>query len=131
MDQAHEAAAPPVPGWTAIAGRTRKVPGYSRPQKGAAGGDEIRAVRCYLHQSRSPGPEVRLDPVLEQAFREAAVACLDSLYGFALALCHNAVAAEDLVQETYLRALRAPHKAEPDQGLRSWMFAILHNIWRN
>jgi RNA polymerase sigma-70 factor (ECF subfamily) len=72
-----------------------------------------------------------VDPVPEQAFRDAAVACLDSLYGFALALCRDSVEAEDLVQETYLRALRAPHKAEPGQGLRNWMFVILHNIWRN
>lgn len=67
----------------------------------------------------------------DRAFREAAVACLDGLYGFALSLSRDRTAAEDLVQETYLRALRAPRKAEPGPGLRSWMFAILHNVWRN
>jgi RNA polymerase sigma-70 factor (ECF subfamily) len=67
----------------------------------------------------------------ESCFREAAVACLDGLYGFALSLCRDRALAEDLVQETYLRALRATRKAEPGPGLRSWMFAILHNVWRN
>lgn len=67
----------------------------------------------------------------EQAFRQAAVACLDGLYGFALSLCRDATLAEDLVQETYLRALRARRKAEPGSGLRSWLFTILHNVWRN
>ncbi|MET0552490.1 MAG: sigma-70 family RNA polymerase sigma factor [Vicinamibacteria bacterium] len=67
----------------------------------------------------------------DRAFREAAVACLDGLYGFALSLSRDRAAAQDLVQETYLRALRAPRKAEPGPGLRSWMFAILHNVWRN
>lgn len=67
----------------------------------------------------------------DRAFREAAVACLDGLYGFALSLSRDRALAEDLVQETYLRALRAPRKAEPGPGLRSWMFAILHNVWRN
>jgi RNA polymerase sigma-70 factor (ECF subfamily) len=72
-----------------------------------------------------------LDPAPEEAFREAAVACLDTLYGFALALSRDAAQAEDLVQETYLRALRARNKAAPGDGLRSWLFAILHNVWRN
>lgn len=67
----------------------------------------------------------------ERAFREAAVECLDGLYGFALSLCRDGATAEDLVQETYLRALKAPHKAEPGAGFKSWLFAILHNVWRN
>ena len=72
-----------------------------------------------------------MDPVPDQAFRDGTVACLDALYGFALALCRDPVQAEDLVQETYLRALRARNRAVPGEGLRSWMFAILHNVWRN
>jgi RNA polymerase sigma-70 factor (ECF subfamily) len=67
----------------------------------------------------------------ERAFREEAVDHLDGLYGFALSLCRDRVTAEDLVQETYLRALKAPRKAEPGPGLKSWLFAILHNVWRN
>ena len=72
-----------------------------------------------------------MDPVSDQAFRDGTVACLDALYGFALALSHDPGKAEDLVQETYVRALRAVNRPEPGEGLRSWMFAILHNIWRN
>jgi RNA polymerase sigma-70 factor (ECF subfamily) len=75
--------------------------------------------------------EAELDPAPDLEFREAALACLDSLYGFALTLCRDRARAEDLVQETYVRALRARRKAEPGQGLRSWLFAILHNVWRN
>jgi RNA polymerase sigma-70 factor (ECF subfamily) len=68
---------------------------------------------------------------VERAFREGAVEHLDGLYGFALSLCRDPVTAEDLVQETYLRALKAPRKAEPGPGMKSWLFAILHNVWRN
>ena len=71
------------------------------------------------------------DKEQERAFREAAVEHLDGLYGFALSLSRDGVTAEDLVQETYLRALRAPRKAEPGPGMKSWLFAILHNVWRN
>jgi RNA polymerase sigma-70 factor (ECF subfamily) len=67
----------------------------------------------------------------ECAFHQGAVEHLDGLYGFALSLCRDRVTAEDLVQETYLRALKAPHKAEPGPGMKSWLFAILHNVWRN
>ena len=72
-----------------------------------------------------------MDAVSDQAFRDGTVACLDALYGFALALCRDPGQAEDLVQETYVRALRAANRPAPGEGLRSWMFAILHNIWRN
>jgi RNA polymerase sigma-70 factor (ECF subfamily) len=53
------------------------------------------------------------------------------LYRFALTLTRNRAAAEDLVQETYARALAARHKASPHESLRSWQFVILHNAWRN
>ena len=67
----------------------------------------------------------------EEVFRQVAVACLDGLYGFALSLSRNPVVAEDLVQETYLRALKARRKADPTENVRSWLFTILHNVWRN
>jgi len=67
----------------------------------------------------------------EQAFREATLACLDGLFGFAMALARDPAVAEDLVQETYLRALSARHKADPSENVRGWLFTILHNAWRN
>lgn len=67
----------------------------------------------------------------DEEFRTAAVACLDGLYGFALALSRDRGAAEDLVQETYVRALAARRRASPDENLRGWLFTILRNIWKN
>jgi RNA polymerase sigma-70 factor (ECF subfamily) len=67
----------------------------------------------------------------DEAFRRAAVACIDGLYGYALALSRDRRAAEDLVQETYARALAAPRKAAPEENLRGWLFTILGNIWKN
>jgi RNA polymerase sigma-70 factor (ECF subfamily) len=71
------------------------------------------------------------DPEAAEEFRRAAVACLDGLFGFAYTLCHDRTAAEDLVQETYLRALSARHKPGPGENVRGWLFTILHNVWRN
>lgn len=64
-------------------------------------------------------------------FSESALEHLDSLYGFAIALTRNPTEAEDLVQETYLRAARAFGRLMPDSNLKSWLFAIMRNIWLN
>jgi len=64
-------------------------------------------------------------------FAERTLACLDALHAFALSLCHERAVAEDLVQETYLRALRAARRPGPEEDARPWMFTILHNVWRN
>jgi RNA polymerase sigma-70 factor (ECF subfamily) len=64
-------------------------------------------------------------------FRRSALACLDGLYSFARSLAKSRPAAEDLVQETYVRALRAAHRPSDPAGMRPWLFTILHNIWRN
>ena len=56
---------------------------------------------------------------------------LDGLYSYALVLSRNQAEAEDLVQETCLRALRAMKRLRPDSNVKSWLFTILRNIWLN
>ena len=56
---------------------------------------------------------------------------LDGLYSYALILSRNRTEAEDLVQETCLRALRAMDRLRPDSNAKSWLFTILRNIWFN
>ena len=56
---------------------------------------------------------------------------LDGLYSYALVLSRNRTEAEDLVQETCLRALRAMARLRPDSNVKSWLFTILRNIWLN
>src|SRR5438045_9384073 len=65
------------------------------------------------------------------AFETEALACLDSLYRTALRLTRVPADAEDLVQETYLKAFRAADRFEPGTNLRAWLFTILHNIALN
>ena len=67
----------------------------------------------------------------EQDFRESALQHLDGLYGHAMTLAGNQAEAEDLVQETYLRALQAFERLRPDSNLKSWLFTILRNIRLN
>src|ERR1700730_744201 len=65
------------------------------------------------------------------AFEAEALASLGSLSRAALRLTRNPADAEDLVQETYLKAFRAAGTFEPETNLRAWLFTILHNTARN
>lgn len=56
---------------------------------------------------------------------------LDGLYGYAVVLSRSSTEAEDLVQETCLRALRALGQLRPDGNIKSWLFTILRNVWLN
>jgi len=56
---------------------------------------------------------------------------LDGLYGYAMVLSRNRTEAEDLVQETCLRALRAVGRLRTNGNVKSWLFTILRNIWLN
>ena len=64
-------------------------------------------------------------------FRQAALGHFDALYGFAMVLTHNQTEAEDLVQETYLRAMPAFDQLVPDSNLKSWLLTIMRNTWLN
>ena len=67
----------------------------------------------------------------EDEFSAAALDLLDPLYGAALRLTRNADRAQDLVQDTYLKATRARGRFEPGTNLKAWLYTILHNTWRN
>jgi RNA polymerase sigma-70 factor (ECF subfamily) len=58
-------------------------------------------------------------------------AYMDGLYAYAMVLSRNPAMAADLVQETYLRALKAKKSLRPDSNVKSWLFTILRNIWLN
>src|ERR1700756_340758 len=62
-------------------------------------------------------------------FEELAMPLFDSLYNFASWLVHNKSNAEDLVQETYLKALRGFALFQPGTNFRAWMFRILRNTF--
>jgi RNA polymerase sigma-70 factor, ECF subfamily len=70
-------------------------------------------------------------PVNNAGFAHAAMEHIDSLYGYALTLTRDATEAEDLVQETYVRAASAAHRPEADGNLKGWLFVIMRNAWLN
>jgi RNA polymerase sigma-70 factor, ECF subfamily len=56
---------------------------------------------------------------------------MDGLYGYAVALTRDRTIAADLVQETYVRALKAKDSLREDRNIKSWLFTITRNIWLN
>src|ERR1700716_1675144 len=61
----------------------------------------------------------------------AGIEHIDGLYSYALVLTRNHAEAEDLVQETYVRALQAMGRLRADSNMKGWLFTILRNVWLN
>jgi RNA polymerase sigma-70 factor, ECF subfamily len=80
-------------------------------------------------------PPTRADSVpgadREDEFAREALTYIDSLYGTALRLTRRPADADDLVQDTYLKAFRAADQFERGTNLKAWLFTILHNTFLN
>ena len=66
-----------------------------------------------------------------QEFEKMALEHLDTLYGVALRLTRNEQNAEDLVQDTYVRALRFYERFEWGTNIRAWLLRIMTNTFIN
>jgi RNA polymerase sigma-70 factor, ECF subfamily len=67
----------------------------------------------------------------QERFADLAMEHMPSLYTAALRMTRNPADAEDLVQETYLKAFRAFHTFEEGTNLRAWLYRILTNTFIN
>jgi len=70
---------------------------------------------------------MKLDPVI----RDQVLATVPSLRAFAISLSGNIDRADDLVQETLLRALAHIDSFEPGTNMPAWLFTILRNLFRS
>lgn len=77
-------------------------------------------VEALDQETAPPGNKVTED------FEKGVLAQLDSLYRTALRMTNNPQEAEDLVQETMLKAFRFAHTYQPGTNLRAWLFRILN-----
>jgi RNA polymerase sigma-70 factor (ECF subfamily) len=65
----------------------------------------------------------------DESFARDALPWMDDVYRFALSLTRDQVDAQDIVQETYLRAYRSWHTFEPGSDCRRWLFTICRNAF--
>lgn len=74
---------------------------------------------------------VRSESQPSEQFTELALPLFDSLYNFACWLAKDRSDADDLVQETYAKALKGFPSFQPGTNFRAWMFRILRNTFLN
>jgi RNA polymerase sigma-70 factor (ECF subfamily) len=90
----------------------RPVPG------GAPSGTEVRTVEETIEQRSA-------------RFEQTALPFLDQLYSAALRMTRNPADAEDLVQETFVKAFAAFHQFQEGTNLKAWLYRILTNTFIN
>ena len=81
------------------------------------------------HPERPSSPEA--GPGAAGDVAAEALTYLGGLYATALRLTRDPAAADDLVQDTYLKVVRFAGRFERGTNLRAWLFTILHNTFRN
>jgi RNA polymerase sigma-70 factor (ECF subfamily) len=87
---------------------------------------------------RGSGQDIQADPSLEllvsgdkRAFSDLVDRYQGRLFHWLCNLMHDRHAAEDLVQDTFVRAYQAAHRLKPDTNLKAWLFCIAHNAYAN
>jgi RNA polymerase sigma-70 factor, ECF subfamily len=85
---------------------------------------------AFLHRIHEKRTNV-LSQQSKQRFEEIAFEYMDSLYSTALRMTRDTAEAEDLVQDTYLRAYRFFDKFEEGTNFKAWIFKILTNTFIN
>ena len=70
-------------------------------------------------------------PATGEDFAAEALQFLEPLFATAMRLTRNRADAEDLVQDTFVKAFRHADQFTRGTNLRAWLYTILHNTWRN
>jgi len=68
---------------------------------------------------------------MDESVRKAVLSAVPSIRAFAISLCGNVDRADDLVQETLLRAWANLNSFEPGTNMSAWLFTILRNLFRS
>ena len=102
----------------------REGAGRQAPPSPAAGtNDDGRRLVPQLTASANAAREDDL------RFEAEALPYIDDVYRFALSLTRDAADADDVVQETFLRAYRSWHTFQPGSDARRWLFTITRNVF--
>jgi RNA polymerase sigma-70 factor, ECF subfamily len=95
------------------------------------GGADREPMVLRRRSARSAAAQPSAAGAADEGFAREALSHIDSLYGTALRLTRRPADAEDLVQETFLKAFRSADQFERGTNLKAWLFTILYNTFRN
>jgi RNA polymerase sigma-70 factor, ECF subfamily len=98
--------------------------GISRPAR-------PRAAQVRPHGATKPRPRPSRGGKFDEGVRDIMLNTVPRLRAFAISLCSNVDKADDLVQETLLRALSHIDQFEPGTNMSAWLFTILRNLFRS
>jgi RNA polymerase sigma-70 factor (ECF subfamily) len=90
-----------------------------------------KTIRAALADGPTVGQAYGTDAALAERFQRDAVPLMDQLFSGALRLTRDRADAEDLVQETMLRAYIGFRSFRDGTNLKAWLYRILHNTWIN
>ena len=91
----------------------------------------LRSTVMDPDTSATPDPVVETDEERSARFERDALPYLDQLYAAALRMTRNPADAEDLLQETFVRAFAAFHQYQDGTNLKAWLYRILTNTFIN
>lgn len=74
---------------------------------------------------------MRKGSIRQEISEEILCAEYEAVYRYALSLCRNEIEAQDITQETFLKAVKSAEKFEGNSSLYTWLCAIAKNIWLN
>jgi RNA polymerase sigma-70 factor (ECF subfamily) len=84
-----------------------------------------------IHGTRRSAPVSQPDSPDREGFEREALVHLDAVYRTALRLSGNPMEAEDLAQETMLKAFRSWHRYQTGTNAKAWLLTILRNTFIN
>lgn len=115
-------------------GRREGSPVVNQPARPAESSAEAQAAPATITTDPGSAPVTSEEETTEQRaarFERDAMPLLDQLYGAALRMTRNPADAEDLVQETYLKAYAAFGSFKAGTNLKAWLYRILTNTYIN
>ena len=99
-----------------------------RRAESAPASNAVPTVPAVPATARADGDD-RRRAERDASFEREALPWLDDVYRFALSLTRDAADADDVVQDTYLRAYRSWHTFQPGSDCRRWLFTICRNAF--
>ena len=110
-------------------GRMRCRPAFARPLSHPRHSRLALTSMSELHDTREPAPQELSQEDRDRLFAEQAIPLIDQLFGAALGMTRNRADAEDLVQETFMKAYTKFHQYQQGTNIKAWLYRILTNTY--